>query len=214
MLLTEAIEALCIATRADGRSPATVAAYREKLGHLLAYLGDVDAATVTIDDLRRYVVWSLDRRKLSPFTVSTRVRAVKRLFNWLAEEGQIKGNPAEKLKTPTPKRKEPKGVALDDVKAMLDTCGDGPAGRRDRAALLFLLDTGCRAGGLCGLQVGDLDLDGLTAMVYEKGGKSRFVMFTEPTAGALRAWLAVRPRCEAEASEAYASCKNIRRWVQ
>ncbi len=42
MLLTEAIDLLCIATRANGRSVRTVKNYREKLGHLLRFLGDVE----------------------------------------------------------------------------------------------------------------------------------------------------------------------------
>ena len=55
MRLSEAIEQLAIATRADGRSPATVAAYREKLSYMLDFLGDVPVASITVHDLRRYV---------------------------------------------------------------------------------------------------------------------------------------------------------------
>jgi len=71
--------------------------------------------------------------------------------------------------------------------------GDTLADVRDTAIILFLLDTGCRAGGLCGLRVDDLRLEAGLALVYEKGGKSRYVMFNPQTAEALRAWLAVRP---------------------
>ena len=41
MRLSEAIEALLLATQANGKSPETVKAYREKLGYLLEALGDV-----------------------------------------------------------------------------------------------------------------------------------------------------------------------------
>ena len=63
---------------------------------------------------------------------------------------------------------------------------------RHRALLLFLADTGCRVGGLVGLGQSDVDCDAGTAMVTEKGGKSRLVMFTRPTAGALRRYLRQR----------------------
>jgi len=206
MTLTEAIEALLVATRADGRSPRTVASYKEKLGHLVTYLGDVAVEEITVDDLRRYIAFQMsehvlfagDPRErvgtLSPFTIYTRVRAVKRLFNWLKSEGRIEADPSERIKTPQPKRREPKAISLDDVRALLATAkGDSLADVRDRAMILFLFDSGCRAGGLCGLQVDDLHLEAGLALVYEKGGKSRFVMFTPQTAEALRAWLAVRP---------------------
>ena len=60
MKLTEAIEALCIATKVNGRSPRTVDGYREKLGYLLAFLGDVAVESITVDDLRRFIASLMD----------------------------------------------------------------------------------------------------------------------------------------------------------
>jgi site-specific recombinase XerD len=65
---------------------------------------------------------------------------------------------------------------------------------RDRALILFLVDTGCRVGGLCGLELQDLDLAAQRAIVKEKQGKARFVFFAPATARALEAWLEVRPQ--------------------
>jgi len=193
MQLTAAVESLLLASQADGCSPRTVAAYKEKLGHLVIYLGaDVAVEEITVDDLRAFVVDQMGR--LSPFTVASRVGAIKRLFNWLESEGRIEVNPGRRIKRPRPRRRELTAISLDDVKALLETAkGNALADVRDRAIILFLFDTGCRAGGLCGLRVDDLHLEAGLALVYEKGGKSRFVMFTPQTAEALRAWLAVRP---------------------
>jgi site-specific recombinase XerD len=210
MLLSEAIEALCIATRANGRSPRTVQSYREKLGHLLAFLGNVEIEQVTVNDLRRWVADMRDRstiyadhpthqeqaRGLSPFTINTRIKAMRRLFRWLMLEGELEADPSERIDARKPKREAPKGISEADIMAMLTACGDDPAGRRDRAAILFLLDSGCRAGGLCGLRVDDLDLDAGLALVHEKGQKERYVMFTPPTTRALATWMEVRPQGE------------------
>jgi integrase/recombinase XerD len=65
---------------------------------------------------------------------------------------------------------------------------------RDRAAILMLADTGCRVGGLCGLQVSDLDFENRLAVVIEKGAQTRKVPFSPPSARALVNWLQVRPR--------------------
>jgi site-specific recombinase XerD len=209
MLLSEAIESLCIATRADGRSVRTVQSYRQKLAPLLGFLGAVYVEEITVGDLRRYVASQLDltsryedhpthRAKaggLSPFTIASRVRAVRRLFNFLEDEEIIGKNPAKRVKVPRPKREKPKGVVLEDVVALLKTTAAGNViDLRDRALILFLTDTGCRAGGLCGLQIQDLDLAAQRAIVREKQGKSRFVFFEPETAKALAAWLAVRPQ--------------------
>jgi integrase/recombinase XerC len=194
MLLSEAIEALCIATRADGRSPATVAAYREKLSYLADHLGcDTPVESITVHDLRAYIADLWDR-DLSEFTVAGRVRALKRLFNWLLGEGIISENPAHRIKTPKPKRGKPKGISLESVTALLATTEPGSViDLRDRAIICLLYDSGCRVAGLCGLRIGDLDLANRRAVVREKRGKSRYVMFLPGTAEALKDWLDVRP---------------------
>jgi len=209
MLLSEAVEALCIATRADGRSLRTVEAYRQKLTPLVAFLGDPPAELVTTGDLRRFVVhlqeqptrWADHPRHteraggLSPFTIASSVRHVKRLFNFLEAEGVITVNPARRIKTPSPRRVEPKGIAQGDFLALLGTTEGGTvADLRDRAVLLLLADTGCRVGGLCGLRVYDVNLGTRLARVTEKGGKTRFVPFTRTTAEAIQWWLEVRPQ--------------------
>ena len=124
MLLSEAIELLCIATRAEGRSPRTIKAYREKLGHLVRFLDDPELETITIDDLRRFLASQHDKG-LSPFTVKTRVRAFKRLFNFAQAEGFIEDNPAQRIKTPQPKHGEPKGIRWKDFVALLGSTEGG-----------------------------------------------------------------------------------------
>lgn len=197
MRLSEAIEALLLATRANGKSPETVKAYREKLGYLLETLGDVAIEAVTVQDLRGYVAGQLARvtaGELSPFTVAGRVRALKRLFSFLLEEEVLTANPARRIKTPRPRRVTPKGITHRDLVRLLEsTQGGWVLDLRDRAIMLFLADTGCRLGGLCGLSLEDLDLEARRAIVTEKGEKSRAVYFLEMTAAALGAWLEARP---------------------
>ncbi len=196
MLLTDAIEALCIATRADGRSPRTVYAYREKLGHLVNFLDDVDVESITVNDLRGFLATQWDKG-LSPFTILTRIRAFKRLFNWLVEEEIISVSPAKRIRTPNPEP-EPKSLKLETIVKIMSVCDDSQAGRRDRAIILFLLDSGCRVAGVCGLKLAKLDLDKRLAKVTEKGNKSRFVMFTDTTVDALCRWLEVRPKYQVD----------------
>lgn len=214
MLLKQAIEDLLTATRANGCSPGTVKAYRETLGYLLAYLGDVPVEAITAGDLRGYVAHLMEQATryqdhhrrapeaggLSPFTIAGRIRAFKRLFNWLVEEETLERNPARRIKTPSPKRMAQKAASHHDLVALLKTTeGNTPLDLRDRAVLLFLADTGCRVGGLCGLTLADLDFDNHLALVTEKGEKSRMLPFSKLTAEALRAWLEARPEAESAA---------------
>lgn len=103
MQLSEVIEHLAIATLANGKSPKTVKAYREKLGHLLRFLGDPPIETVTVYDLRRFLVAQREKG-LSPFTIKSRVRAIKRLWNFAVDEGFIyRGKPYKQNQDPPTK---------------------------------------------------------------------------------------------------------------
>ncbi len=214
MLLTEAIEALLLATKTNGRSAQTLRDYREKLGHLVAFLGDVSIETITTTDLRRFVADMMDQStlyedhhrcapiegSLSPFTIAGRVQVLKRFFNWLVEEALLADNPARRIKRPNPRRLTPKGITREDLLALLKaTEGEGLTDKRDRAITLFLADTGCRVGGLCGLRLGDVDLEARLARLTEKGSKTRLIPFSVVTEKALRDWLAVRPQGESDA---------------
>jgi site-specific recombinase XerD len=208
MKLSTAIDLLYDATAAEGRSERTLKGYRSTLGYLLAFLGDVDVDAVTITDLRRYAAELRGRSTryadnpyaatqqggLSPFTVASYLRGIKRLFNWLTEEGVLTTNPAQRLRVQTPQRREPKAVDLEDFRRLLAATADNtPDDIRDRALLLLLADTGARAGGVCHLRLGDVDPARMTVRLTEKGEKTRVVPLSETTVAAVAAWLVVRP---------------------
>ncbi|HEY65828.1 MAG TPA: tyrosine-type recombinase/integrase [Caldilineae bacterium] len=208
MLLSEAIKALLVATRADGRSERTVDSYEQRLRDFLAFLGDQPVGRITVHDIRAYAAHLRSRKEryvdhparerksggLSPFTVASYLRAVKRLFNWLVEEGIISESPARRVKLPKLGRHEPKAISREDFLKLLKAAeGDDPWQRRARALLLFLADTGCRRGGLEYLRVDDVDLEQRLVRITEKGSRARLVPFSEVTREALEDWLEVRP---------------------
>ncbi len=209
MLLNDAIKSLLIATKAEGRSLQTVEAYRRKLKPLVEFLGDVSVEKITTDDLRRYIADSMDRRVryahhawhrpqvggLSIFTVASRVRAVKRLFNFLESEGLLKENPVRRIRTPRPRNTTPKAVEMESFVALLETTkSEKVEDLRDRAIILVLADTACRVAGLCGLRVTDVNMSTSLIVLTEKGSKARMVPFNPPTREALKAWMQVRPQ--------------------
>lgn len=215
MMLSEAVELLVNATLADGRSERTAESYAAALAALVDFLGaDRAVEGVTIADLRAYVARLRGQGVryaahpgrapvpggLAAATIASRVRAVKRLFRFLEDEGAIVGNPARRLLQPRPGRGvQPKAITAEDLRLLLAATGGADVmQRRDRAVVLFLADTGCRAGGLAGLRLGDLSLDRLQAQVTEKGQKTRLVYFSPVTAAALAAWLEARPESASE----------------
>jgi integrase/recombinase XerD len=113
------------------------------------------------------------------------VVAARGLHRFALREGLSLSDPAAAVRPPTPPRRLPRALPLDDVLALVEAAGfDGtPKAVRDQALLEFLYGTGARIGEAVGLDVDDLDLERGTVLLHGKGGKDRIV----PVGGFARA---------------------------
>jgi site-specific recombinase XerD len=192
----------------DGvKSVQTVTWYRRRLSSLVAFLGNAPVEAVSVDDLRRWRAGLAARTcryehhpfrheplkgGLSPFTLHGYVRAARRWFAWLFDEGMLPANPAARLELPKLPRAGRKGLSQLEMQRMIEAArASGIA--RDYAVVMFLACSLCRVGGLVGLRLGDLDLERGRALVREKGEKERTVYLERHAVNALRAWLVLRP---------------------
>jgi site-specific recombinase XerD len=192
MTVKEAVEKFLIAIRADGVKKSTVKWYCVRFRRFLDLYGSKDVRSVTLDDVREYIVLVQDEEISSHYFFAL-VRAVRRLFKWLYEERKIDQRFFRRIKLPKLPSPMPKAVTMDDVVKLVSVCGNSPAGYRNKSIILFLLDTGCRVGGMCSLKVNDLSFKKMRASIYEKGEKARYVLFGEKTSEAIKSWFSVRP---------------------
>lgn len=171
--------------------------YGRCLDSLVSLLGaDTELASITVRDLRAYRAHLLGR-DMSIYSVQGRQRAARRLFSWLLKEGVVERNVAKDVSLVRLPPQPPKALADDDMYRLLERL---PAESvRDRAIILFLLDTGCRVGGLCSLTLSALDLPNHRATVIEKGSRGRLVYFTDAALEALMLWRDVRPEVKTDA---------------
>jgi site-specific recombinase XerD len=149
-----------------------------------------------LDELSRAAIreWLEElRESKAPGTVRTRWRGLHRFCGWLVAEGELTANPMAGLTQPQAPEAPVPVLTDDELTALVKACaGKRWYDRRDEAVIRFLLDTGVRVGVLCGLAVGDVDLDREMAMVTGKGSKVRPVYFGARTARALDRWLRER----------------------
>jgi site-specific recombinase XerD len=204
MSLERAIDDFIEALIADGMKPKTVAWYRSLLGHLMHAFADARLKEIDTKMLRKHIVnlreqtehWNGSQRKLMPGklsedTINAHVRSMHRFFRWCATEYSTP-NPMLNIRYPKKPEAKPKAIATDNLLKLFDACDGSRLPERDRAILALLIDTGCRAGGLVGLRIDDVDMQAQKAIVTEKGNKTRTIYFTRTTQLILSEYVARR----------------------
>lgn len=175
-----------------GRSANTITAYRRDLTRYLVALkkSDVSVVEVTVAGLIAYIS-DLRSSGLAAASVARSVAAIRQFHRFCVDEGVRPDDPASLVETPRVPAGLPKPLSEIEVGRLLDAVvGDDAIARRDRAILELMYATGMRVSELCGLSLGDLDLDDTMVRVFGKGAKERIVPFGAPAYRALAAWLA------------------------
>ncbi|BBY97564.1 site-specific tyrosine recombinase XerD [Mycolicibacterium fallax] len=192
----------------------TLSSYRRDLRRYREFLDrrDIDTlAAVTETDVSEFLIalrrgesaeeadGGTARKPLSAVSAARALIAVRGMHRFAAAEGITDADVARAVKPPTPARRLPKALSLDEVLALLDGAGggaaDGPLQLRNRALLELLYSTGARISEAVGLDVDDIDLQARAVLLRGKGGKQRLVPVGRPSVSALQDYL-VRARPE------------------
>ncbi|RFD24225.1 site-specific tyrosine recombinase XerD [Mycobacterium uberis] len=187
----------------------TLSSYRRDLRRYFKHLSDRgihDLAKVGEEDVSEFLV-SLRRgdpdsgaTALSVVSAARALIAVRGLHRFAAAEGLAELDVARAIRPPTPGRRLPKSLTIDEVLALLEGAGgdsqaDGPLTLRNRALLELLYSTGSRISEAVGLDVDDVDTQARMVLLQGKGGKQRLVPVGRPAVQALDVYL-VRGRSE------------------
>ncbi|MDQ3432134.1 MAG: site-specific tyrosine recombinase XerD, partial [Actinomycetota bacterium] len=187
-----------------GLATNTLRSYRRDLHRYeaaLAARGVGDVGDVHEADVAAFLVelrgGDEEHPPLSAGSAARAVVAVRGLHRFCLHEGLTADDPSRDVRPPTPARRLPKAVSVEDVERLLAAAGqpEGPRGLRDRALLELLYATGARISEAVGLDVDDLDLAAGGVRLAGKGGRERVVPVGSYARTALEAYL-VRARPE------------------
>ncbi len=169
----------------------TVASYRRDLMQLKEYLetqGITELSKVTKTSLNSYILY-LERQGRATTTISRMVASAKAFFHYAQNEGKIRRDPAELLKTPKIERKPPVILTVDEVNRFLrQPSGKSDKEIRDKAMLELLYATGIRVSELIGLKMQDVNL-AVGYIICRDGLKERMIPFGKTAAQCLREYL-------------------------
>ena len=210
MLLSDAIKYFRVCKLADGYSPETLAVYDWAHTRLLGFVGDMPVGDIELQQLRNFMLYMREdytpnraggsTAPLSSSSLENIWKAVRSFFSWAEVELEIP-RPDQRLAKPPNPPPEINPFTQDEIKALVAACdyttpSQGrrkafsmrrPTGKRDKAIVLMLLDTGLRAGELSRLTVGDVQNEKVYVAPWRSGRKtkSRFVYLGRSTTRAI-----------------------------
>jgi len=170
--------------QARNHTPATLAFYKYTVGIFLAWceahnVNDPQAVSARI--VRQYVaeLVSLGRKDT---TVWDHARAIKTMLRFWLNEGYI--TTAIKFDLPKLEKKRLLVLSPEQLQTILKACNV-----REKALVLFMVDSGLRRGEVCALNWSDVDMTtGLVMVKRGKGGKARSSVIGAKTRRALLAY--------------------------
>ena len=202
--LTGATEAFCARLSAEGRSPATIAAYRRDLALVARVAGELApgivcrAVTAGLLDqvFSAGAVIESERGQRSAASLHRMKAAVRAFFAWAVEAGVVEDNPARSIRMHRLPRKLPVFLTTAEKKRLLKELKGRTdfSALRDRAMIEVLLGTGIRLGELAALDMDDIDLDAKHLRVRAKGNVPQVKFIKTDLRTFLRRYLAERRR--------------------
>jgi integrase/recombinase XerC len=194
-IVEKAVAKFIRALQERNASPHTIKAYRTDLGQFSEYVGPQGWSDIDHVLIRGYLA-NLYERGLSKTSVARSLAALRSLYRWLAQEGEVQQNPAALVATPKLPKKLPRVPTIEEVNTVLDSempeCS--AFGERDQVILELLYGCGIRNSELIGINLDDIRWSNEMILVRGKGRKERYVPFGDSAKTAVQAYLPARQR--------------------
>ena len=179
------------------KTEATVSSYCAWVRRFAEFL-DGDLLKVTRDDLKIYLDYVRNEKKMREDSIKYVFACLSVFFVFLVEEEKIAANliPAFRRKYISSYKREVNSrsrqlITIDQAKMLVNSILDV----KDKTIVVLLFKTGVRRHELADLDLEDVDVDELTITLKETPKRSnRIVFFDQETADLLRIWLKYREK--------------------
>ncbi len=173
----------------------TLGIYTRNLGRFVDAKGDA-WASVTALAVQHYLTGL--REVLKPISVHQHFRCLKTFFTWCTDVGILAAHPLRGQTIVTPKTL-PAVPEDEHIRRLLQACSDTFEGRRNKALIALLADSGLRISEALRLRIEGLNFATRTIAVRGgKGGKDGVGFFGSEAAQYIHGWLARRREARPE----------------
>jgi site-specific recombinase XerD len=160
-------------------SPKTIKAYKSCIRGFAQYISPKNPREATNEDIRNFLLYQIDKKKLSPATVNQIFNALRFLYVELYKKSFAIGT----LPRPKKERKLPVVLSQQEVLSILN-CTEN---LKHRTLLTLIYSGGLRVGESVRLKIGDVDSQRhLIHLRGAKGKKDRYTLLSSNALETLR----------------------------
>lgn len=183
------------AKKSESLSPNTIVFYKQQLKHFLNYCDAQSIKTmgeISTSLLRSFLLWH-EETGHDPGGLHAVYRVIKTFLRWYDLEAEPDNwkNPIRKIKAPKVPNTLLEPASIDSISKLVKTCSTNNfLDARDKALLMFLLDTGARAREVISIDLSDVNkISGEVKIRKGKGSKERTVYLGKQARKVLRSYL-------------------------
>ena len=163
-------------------SASTIKTYRNEFIQLLQLLKNKPVNELSADDLKRYMVYAMEKERIKENTAHSRLNALKFYFEQVLYK--------EKFFWEIPRPKKalllPKVIGEHELRRLFDALTN----KKHKAILFTAYSAGLRVSEVVNLKISDIDSDRMQIFVERaKGKKDRYVMLSPLVVDILRSYL-------------------------
>lgn len=164
-----------------GLSPHTLKAYEGDLMQMSGYfctLG-VKLTEARREDARMYVRYLVKQKRYAQASVNRKVSCARAFYTHLVRNQNVEANPFSLIAVTKSQYSLPSTLTVGEIVQLLGLPCIDFASTRDQVVFSLLYDTGCRISELLSIKECDIEWDQRRIRVLGKGGRIRYVFFTE-----------------------------------
>jgi site-specific recombinase XerD len=157
------IESYVMHLKLHAYSDASIVTYRNEFMQLLQKLGNRNAADLTVEDLKRYMLYAMEKEGITENTAHSRLNALKYYYE------QVLGREKFFWEIPRPKKKKqlPKHFNQDEISNIINSVGN----LKHKVMLMLAYSAGLRVSEVVELKAMNIDSKRMCILLEDAKGK-------------------------------------------
>ncbi|WP_319370183.1 tyrosine-type recombinase/integrase [uncultured Ilyobacter sp.] len=169
-LLTEFIEFI---KEKKGFSESSIEAYKKDLEDFTVFLMGKDYISVEDFDVMSFI--ENMKKEYSENSIYRKLVSLRAFYKYLYKKGLVEKIPTEGLKPVKPTIQMPETLEWEEVKRIMDQCGNHAKGKRDKLVIELLLQSGLLISEVLEIKISDLQATDYKKIKYVKNNRLHFV---------------------------------------